>query len=88
MTMVTERPSVTRSRQAAPAPSANRVSRWQIYVPLALYLLFTLVPFYWMLVFAFRPRGSTSILPWPITFEHFDTVWNGILAFSRANAVH
>ncbi|GAA2892153.1 carbohydrate ABC transporter permease [Streptosporangium fragile] len=56
----------------------GRVSRWQIWVPLALYLLFTLIPFYWMLVFAFRPRGSTSLLPWPITFENFETVWNDL----------
>ncbi|MFC5825112.1 carbohydrate ABC transporter permease [Nonomuraea insulae] len=77
MTMVTERPPVTRP-QAAPVKGANRVPRWQIYLPLALYLLFTLVPFYWMLVFAFRPRGSTAIFPWPITLEHFDTVWNGM----------
>ncbi|SEG98035.1 multiple sugar transport system permease protein [Nonomuraea solani] len=60
------------------SPRRDRVSRWRIYLPLGLYLLFTLVPFYWMLVFAFRPRGSTSIVPWPITFEHFDTVWNGM----------
>ncbi|WP_188189371.1 carbohydrate ABC transporter permease [Nonomuraea sp. SYSU D8015] len=78
MTMVTERPETATPRQAAPARRGNRVPRWQIYVPLALYLLFTLVPFYWMLVFAFRPAGSTSIVPWPITFEHFDTVWNGM----------
>lgn len=55
-----------------------RAPRWQIYLPLALYLLFTLVPFYWMLVFAVRPVGSTALLPWPITLDHFDTVWNGI----------
>lgn len=54
----------------------SRVLR--LHVPLALYLLFTLVPFYWMLVFAVRPAGSTALVPWPITFEHFDTVWNGI----------
>ncbi|MEV3991655.1 carbohydrate ABC transporter permease [Streptomyces sp. NPDC049837] len=52
------------------------VPRWQIYVPLGLYLLFTLVPFYWMLLFALRPAGSTSLVPWPLTFEHFDKVWN------------
>ncbi|GAA0399876.1 transporter [Acrocarpospora corrugata] len=56
----------------------HRVSRWQIYLPLGLYLLFTLVPFYWMLVFAFRPRGSDSLLPWPITFDNFATVWTGM----------
>jgi multiple sugar transport system permease protein len=51
---------------------------WRLYLPLGLYLMFTLVPFYWMLVFAFRPTGSTALVPWPITFEHFDTVWNGL----------
>ncbi|MDP9846353.1 carbohydrate ABC transporter permease [Streptosporangium lutulentum] len=54
----------------------DKVSRWQIWVPLGLYLVFTLVPFYWMLVFAFRPRGSSSLLPWPITFDNFAVVWN------------
>jgi multiple sugar transport system permease protein len=47
------------------------------YAPLTLFLVFTLVPFYWMLLFAFRPAGSTSLVPWPITFDHFATVWNG-----------
>ncbi|MGC5013193.1 carbohydrate ABC transporter permease [Streptosporangium sp. DT93] len=72
-----------RPRLAPPAPAprtgrkdARRGRRWEIWVPLGLYLVFTLVPFYWMLVFAFRPRGSTSLLPWPITFENFATVWN------------
>ncbi|MEU7277899.1 carbohydrate ABC transporter permease [Streptomyces sp. NPDC045431] len=51
------------------------VPRWQIYLPLGLYLLFTLVPFYWMLLFAVRPAGSTSLLPWPMTFDHFEKVW-------------
>lgn len=50
----------------------------RLHLPLALYLLFTLIPFYWMLVFALRPAGETSLVPWPITFEHFDTVWNGV----------
>ncbi|OOB91473.1 carbohydrate ABC transporter permease [Rathayibacter sp. VKM Ac-2630] len=45
--------------------------------PLAVALVFTLVPFYWMLLFAFRPAGSTSLLPWPLTVDNFVTVWNG-----------
>jgi multiple sugar transport system permease protein len=57
---------------------AQRVGRWQIYVPLGLYLLFTIVPFYWMVVFAVRPRGSTSLVPWPVSFDNFDAVWNGM----------
>ncbi|QQC92234.1 carbohydrate ABC transporter permease [Streptomyces alfalfae] len=53
----------------------GRTPRRQIYLPLGLYLLFTLIPFYWILLFAVRPTGSTSLVPWPITFEHFDKVW-------------
>ncbi|WP_326795228.1 carbohydrate ABC transporter permease [Streptomyces sp. NBC_01808] len=75
-----------RAPGAAPAPPVRRgrrrrrraydeVPRWQIWLPLGLYLLFTLIPFYWMLLFALRPAGSTSLVPWPMTFEHFDKVW-------------
>ncbi|MFK8910334.1 carbohydrate ABC transporter permease [Streptomyces sp. YS-3] len=67
-------------RRQDAGPSKRRawdeVPRWQIYLPLGLYLLFTLVPFYWMLLFAFRPTGSTSLTPWPLTLDHFDKVWN------------
>jgi multiple sugar transport system permease protein len=70
-------PSRTRPARTPAAPGAvDRVPRWQIHLPLGLYLLFTLVPFYWMLLFAFRPAGSTSLLPWPVTTAHFDKVWN------------
>ncbi|MBO7937373.1 carbohydrate ABC transporter permease [Streptomyces antibioticus] len=65
-----DRPRRRRSRAWDEAP------RWQIYVPLSLYLLFTLVPFYWILLFALRRPGSTSLVPWPVTFEHFEKVWN------------
>jgi multiple sugar transport system permease protein len=53
----------------------DEVPRAQIYVPLVLYLLFTLIPFYWILLFAVRPAGSTSLVPWPVTFDHFEKVW-------------
>ncbi|MGW1748210.1 carbohydrate ABC transporter permease [Streptomyces sp. NPDC002092] len=54
----------------------DEVPRRQIYVPLSIYLLFTLIPFYWILLFALRPAGSTSLVPWPMTFDHFEKVWN------------
>ncbi|MEW2636260.1 carbohydrate ABC transporter permease [Streptomyces sp. NPDC048389] len=68
---------------AAPPPAPRRrhrrawdeVPRWQIYLPLGVYLLFTLVPFYWILLFALRPSGSTSLVPWPMTTDHFEKVW-------------
>ncbi|MBC6458225.1 carbohydrate ABC transporter permease [Actinomadura sp. HBU206391] len=31
-----------------------------------------------MLLYAFRPSGRTGFLPWPLTLQHFDTVWNGV----------
>ncbi|HEV2784591.1 MAG TPA: carbohydrate ABC transporter permease [Actinophytocola sp.] len=82
MTLTTTRPT-TAPAPDRPAPArrrrhGQRVSRWQIYLPLGLYLLFTLVPFYWMVVFAVRPRGSSSLLPWPVTMENFQTVWDGL----------
>lgn len=67
-------PSVRRKRRRERA--FDEVPRWQIYLPLGLYLLFTLVPFYWMLLFSLRPAGSTSLVPWPMTFDHFEKVWN------------
>ncbi|WP_031082008.1 carbohydrate ABC transporter permease [Streptomyces sp. NRRL WC-3549] len=73
-------------RPGAPPPATTRrtrrerafddVPRWQIYLPLGIYLVFTLIPFYWMFLFAVRPSGSTSLVPWPMTGEHFDKVWN------------
>ncbi|TFI23059.1 carbohydrate ABC transporter permease [Streptomyces sp. 4R-3d] len=66
-------PSVRRKRRER---AFDDVPRWQIYLPLGLYLLFTLVPFYWMVLFSLRPAGSTSLVPWPMTFDHFEKVWN------------
>ncbi|MEU1041241.1 carbohydrate ABC transporter permease [Streptomyces sp. NPDC005551] len=68
------------AEEPGPRPRGTRrawdeVPRWHIYLPLGLYLLFTLIPFYWILLFALRPAGSTSLVPWPMTFEHFDKVW-------------
>jgi multiple sugar transport system permease protein len=68
-------PAAPRRRQRRER-AFDDVPRWQIYLPLALYLLFTLVPFYWMLLFAVRPAGSTSLVPWPVTTTHFEKVWN------------
>ncbi|MFD3991626.1 carbohydrate ABC transporter permease [Streptomyces sp. NPDC058583] len=56
-------------------PAWDEVPRRQIYLPLGIYLVFTLVPFYWILLFAVRPTGSTSLLPWPMTTAHFEKVW-------------
>jgi multiple sugar transport system permease protein len=53
----------------------DEAPRWQIYLPLSVYLLFTLIPFYWILLFALRPAGSTSLVPWPVTSDHFEKVW-------------
>lgn len=78
-------PGLSRGEDSPPPSTPRRskrerafddVPRWQIYVPLGIYLLFTLIPFYWMFLFAVRPAGSTSLVPWPMTGEHFSKVWN------------
>ena len=87
---MTAMPTVTAAPAPAdPAPPAGasagqkrrrRRHRWDrvlLFVPLSVYLIFTILPFYWMLLFALRPAGSTSLIPWPITLEHFETVWFG-----------
>jgi len=71
-----ERVASTPARPGKKRRAWDEVPRWHIYLPLALYLLFTLVPFYWILLFALRPAGSTSLVPWPMTFDHFEKVWN------------
>lgn len=75
-TMIASVPTkpASRRRRGKPRQPGERIL---LIVPLTIALLFTLVPFYWMLLFAFRPAGSTSLVPWPITFEHFEKVWNG-----------
>jgi multiple sugar transport system permease protein len=78
-----EKEKGTLTASAPPAPPSRRrrtrsfdqPPRWQIFLPLGLYLLFTLIPFYWMLLFAFREPGSDSLIPWPMTGQHFEKVW-------------
>ncbi|GAB2775481.1 carbohydrate ABC transporter permease [Streptomyces chlorus] len=85
--MITEEASLAApapARSAAEPPSRparkkhrawDEVPRRHIYLPLGIYLLFTLIPFYWILLFALRPAGSTSLVPWPMTTAHFEKVW-------------
>ncbi|GAA2506783.1 carbohydrate ABC transporter permease [Streptomyces longisporus] len=80
--MITEIAPAPERMAAEPARPGKKRRAWdevprrQIYVPLSIYLLFTLIPFYWILLFALRPAGSTSLVPWPMTFDHFGKVWN------------
>ncbi|MBJ6646767.1 carbohydrate ABC transporter permease [Streptomyces griseoincarnatus] len=73
-------PAPARAVPEPPRPTTRRrawdeAPRWQIYLPLGIYLVFTLIPFYWILLFALRPAGSTSLVPWPMTTAHFEKVW-------------
>ncbi|MFC8425321.1 carbohydrate ABC transporter permease [Streptomyces sp. NPDC057236] len=73
-------PAPARATPEPPRPNKkhrawDEAPRWQIYLPLGIYLVFTLIPFYWILLFALRPAGSTSLFPWPMTTVHFEKVW-------------
>jgi len=52
-----------------------------IYLPLVLYGLFTLIPFYSMVVLSLHAGGSATgaftFVPFPITWQHFDALING-----------
>src|SRR5262252_975300 len=52
-----------------------------LYLPLALYGIFTLVPFYSMVVLSLHSGGSATgaftFTPFPITWAHFDALING-----------
>jgi multiple sugar transport system permease protein len=69
-----ERPATTGRPARKRRSVADRLTLW---LPLTVFLLFTLVPLYWMVLFALRPAGSTSLVPWPVTFTNFSTVWQG-----------
>jgi multiple sugar transport system permease protein len=71
------RPPDTRRRRAARKRRRALGDRLALWLPLSLFLLFTIIPLYWMVLFAFRPADSTSLIPWPITLEHFRAVWAG-----------
>ncbi len=66
-----------RRRKAKPFRPTGGARKWEIYVPLAIYLIFTLVPFYWMLLYAFRPATAKGLAPWPLTLKHLNDVWTG-----------
>ena len=84
---VTERPatppvhtdSATRSPEPKPKSKDGRLQRrLTLHLPLALFLVATIIPFYWMIVYAFREKGSQAPFPFPFTLDHLDTVWNDL----------
>jgi len=78
-----ERPDQVTAAAPAPEPAPRRVRpsigrRIALFGPLALFILFTLAPFYWMLLYAVTPTNHQGLLPWPITGEHFAAAWNNL----------
>jgi len=66
------------SVESKPVRRRKRPLRLHVFGPLWLYLLFTLVPFYMMVLFAFREPGSNSPLPIPFSLDNFLVVWQSI----------
>ncbi|HWR85561.1 MAG TPA: carbohydrate ABC transporter permease [Rhodoglobus sp.] len=75
MTITTRRRTPSDFSLGRESTASRAVSLW---IPLGLFLTFTLLPFYWMIVYAFREEGGTLPLPFPFTFEHLETVWNDL----------
>lgn len=71
-------PRALRRPSTERAPGETRSRIFGHGLPVGAFLLFTLVPFYWMIVFAFRQTGSTLPLPVPFTLDHLETVWTDL----------
>lgn len=78
--MTTAQLTPAQRMELRPSRRASR-ERW-FSLPVALFLLFTLVPFYWMVVYAFRADGSNLPLPIPFTLNHVKDAWTS-LGFSQ-----
>ncbi|RFA22056.1 carbohydrate ABC transporter permease [Subtercola boreus] len=78
MTALASPPALNRRPTRERAPGETRSGIFNHGLPVGAFLLFTLVPFYWMIVFAFRQTGSTLPLPVPFTFDHLKTVWTDL----------
>lgn len=61
--------------------------RWLLNIGIGIIVLYCLIPFYWMMVSAFRrPNdiGSNSILPSPWSLENFESVFSPAVGFWRS----
>jgi multiple sugar transport system permease protein len=61
--------------------------RWLLNIGIGIIVLYCLIPFYWMVVSAFRrPNdiGSNSILPSPWSLENFESVFAPSVGFWRS----
>lgn len=61
--------------------------RWLLNVGIAIIVIYCLVPFYWMIVSAFRrpnDAGDNSILPSPWSLGNFEAVFGPSVGFWRA----
>ncbi len=67
----------TRSRRGpmTPTRAARAVS---LFGPLTLFVVFTLLPLYWMVVYAVTPTNHEGFVPWPLTGSHFSSAWNNL----------
>ena len=61
--------------------------RWLLHIGVAVIVIYCLVPFYWMIVSAFRRPtdvGDNSIVPTPWSLGNFDAVFSPSVGFWRA----
>ena len=87
MTMLRSAPRPAVAPRPAHGRRGGRIL--SIYLPLFGYLAFTLVPLYWMLVYALRDPGSRLFTPFPLSWENFDAVLASLnfATFLRNSAV-
>lgn len=72
------------STRGKPAASGRR---WLLHIGIVIIVIYCLIPFYWMVVSAFRrpnDQGSNSPLPDPISMDNFEAVFGKDVGFGRA----
>jgi multiple sugar transport system permease protein len=67
------------------SPRAGR--RWLLHIGIAVIVIYCLIPFYWMLVSAFRrpnEQGENTLLPEPFSVANFEAVFGPSNGFWRS----
>jgi trehalose/maltose transport system permease protein len=83
--------TATLPRPAVRKPSVRRSSagsrRWLLNIGIAIIVIYCLLPFYWMVVSAFRrpnDQGQNTLFPQPFSMENFKAVFGPEVGFGRS----
>ena len=71
-------PIPTRRRRGRRSVRSRAPRALSLFGPLTVAIVFTLLPLYWMFMYAVTPANHQGLLPWPMTAVHFKAAWNNL----------